>query len=94
MALWAVAFLGSTPIGGPIAGAVAEHWGGRAGLALGAAACIVAAGMGLLVLRRSAARAAATVPETTALETTVPVPETTVPVGPDVLAEPEVASSV
>ena len=31
MALWAVAFLGSTPIGGPIAGYVSEHFGGRAG---------------------------------------------------------------
>jgi MFS family permease len=55
MALWAVAFLGSTPIGGPIAGAVSEHFGGRAGLALGAAACLVAAAMGAIVLRRSAA---------------------------------------
>nr|MDQ2838943.1 MFS transporter [Actinomycetota bacterium] len=35
MALWAVAFLGSTPIGGPIAGAVSEQFGGRAGLGLG-----------------------------------------------------------
>jgi MFS family permease len=53
MALWAVAFLGSTPIGGPIAGAVSEHFGGRSGLALGAVACLLAAGLGLLVLRRS-----------------------------------------
>ncbi len=52
MALWAVAFLGSTPIGGPIAGAVSEQFGGRAGLALGAAACLLAAGLGALVLRR------------------------------------------
>jgi MFS family permease len=52
MALWAVAFLGSTPIGGPIAGAVAENLGGRAGLALGAIACAVAAGLGELTLRR------------------------------------------
>lgn len=52
MALWAVAFLGSTPIGGPIAGAVSERFGGRAGLALGAAACLLAAGLGALVLRR------------------------------------------
>jgi MFS family permease len=56
MALWSVAFLGSTPIGGPIAGAVAEHWGGRAGLALGAAACLVAAIMGALLLRHTAER--------------------------------------
>ena len=51
MALWAVAFLGSTPIGGPIAGAVSEQFGGRAGLALGAVACLVAAGLGALTLR-------------------------------------------
>ncbi|MEO9240548.1 MAG: MFS transporter, partial [Jatrophihabitantaceae bacterium] len=54
MALWAVAFLGSTPIGGPIAGAVSERFGGRAGLALGALACLVAAGLGALTLRRPA----------------------------------------
>jgi MFS family permease len=61
MALWAVAFLGSTPIGGPIAGYVSEHFGGRAGLVMGGIACFVAAGGGWLVFRRmnaSAARAA------------------------------------
>jgi MFS family permease len=52
MALWAVAFLGSTPIGGPIAGFVSQHFGGRAGLALGAAACLVAAVLTALVARR------------------------------------------
>ncbi|MHA6620592.1 MFS transporter [Pseudonocardia sp. DLS-67] len=52
MALWAVAFLGSTPIGGPIAGFVSQHFGGRAGLALGAAACLVAAALTALVARR------------------------------------------
>jgi MFS family permease len=36
MALFAVAFLGSTPIGGPILGLVTESLGPRAGLALGA----------------------------------------------------------
>jgi MFS family permease len=56
MALWAVAFLGSTPIGGPIAGAVAEHLGGRAGLLLGAFACFAAALLGALLVRRGAAR--------------------------------------
>jgi MFS family permease len=54
MALWAVAFLGSTPIGGPIAGVVSDHLGGRGGLALGAAACLLAAAMGALVQRRPA----------------------------------------
>jgi MFS family permease len=52
MALWAVAFLGSTPIGGPIAGVVVEHFGGRAGLVLGAVACLVAAAAGAIVARR------------------------------------------
>jgi MFS family permease len=52
MALWAVAFLGSTPIGGPIAGAVSEHWGGRGGLVLGAVACLLAALLGWVLLRR------------------------------------------
>lgn len=52
MALWAVAFLGSTPIGGPVAGYVAQHAGARWGLALGAFACAVAAVIGMSVLRR------------------------------------------
>jgi MFS family permease len=52
MALWAVAFLGSTPIGGPIAGFVSQQFGGRAGLALGAAACLLAAALTALVARR------------------------------------------
>ncbi|WP_214407502.1 MFS transporter [Pseudonocardia lacus] len=59
MALWTVAFLGSTPIGGPIAGWVSQEFGGRAGLGLGAVACFVAAGMGLLALRRRPAALAA-----------------------------------
>ena len=56
MALWAVAFMGSTPIGGPIAGAVSEYFGARWGLVLGASACLGAAAFGALVLRRIARR--------------------------------------
>ena len=52
MALWAVAFLGSTPIGGPIAGVVSQQFGGRAGLVLGAVACLVAAALGALAARK------------------------------------------
>jgi MFS family permease len=52
MALWAVAFLGSTPIGGPTAGAVAQYAGPRWGLGLGALACAVAAALGAIVIRR------------------------------------------
>lgn len=52
MALWAVAFLGSTPIGGPIAGAISESYGGRAGLVLGAVSCLTAGLLGLVVVRK------------------------------------------
>jgi MFS family permease len=43
MALFSVAFLGSTPIGGPIVGFVAEHGNPRLALGLGAAASVLAA---------------------------------------------------
>jgi MFS family permease len=67
MALWAVAFLGSTPIGGPIAGWVADTFGGRAGLVLGAAACLLAAGLGALVLARTERRTARAAPHSEVL---------------------------
>jgi MFS family permease len=41
MALWSVAFFGSTPIGGPIVGWIAEHYGPRAAIALGGATTVV-----------------------------------------------------
>ncbi|MGZ5384965.1 MAG: MFS transporter [Acidimicrobiia bacterium] len=43
MGLWAVAFLGSTPIGGPIVGWIGEHVGPRYGLGLGGVATLLAA---------------------------------------------------
>lgn len=46
LALQAMVFLGSTPIGGPILGVICEAFGARAGLAVGAAACLGAAGWG------------------------------------------------
>ena len=52
MALWTVAFLGSTPIGGPVIGAIGEHVGPRWALALGAVAAVLAAGLGAWVFRR------------------------------------------
>jgi hypothetical protein len=52
MSLWAVAFLGTTPLGGPIAGYVAETAGGRAGLLMGGVACILAASAGSAILSR------------------------------------------
>ncbi|HEX4518661.1 MAG TPA: MFS transporter [Gaiellaceae bacterium] len=52
IALWLVASDGLNPIGGPVVGAVAQHFGGRAGLLLGALAALAAAGIGLYALRR------------------------------------------
>jgi len=52
MALWAVAFAGSTAIGGPIIGAASEVLGPRYGLAIGALACLSAAAIGAIALHR------------------------------------------
>lgn len=52
LALTAVVFLGSTPIGGPIAGFVAETLGARAGVGLGAIATLAAAAWTLRALTR------------------------------------------
>ncbi|UTI62532.1 MFS transporter [Paraconexibacter antarcticus] len=51
MALYGVVFLGSTPIGAPILGAVCEHFGARTGLAVGA---VAAAGAGVAALTTAA----------------------------------------
>ena len=42
MALYAIAFLGSTPIGGPIVGWISQQYGPRVGFAIGGIAAIVA----------------------------------------------------
>jgi MFS family permease len=52
MALWFVAFQGSTPIGGPIVGWVMAAAGARAGLGIGAVTCVLVAMLGLATLRR------------------------------------------
>jgi MFS family permease len=52
MALWAIVFLGSTPIGAPLAGLVAEHFGARVALGMGAVATLLAATYGTVALRR------------------------------------------
>jgi MFS family permease len=54
MALWSVAFLGSTPIGGPLIGWITAVSGARVGLGVGALSCFLAAGLGLLAVRRLA----------------------------------------
>jgi MFS family permease len=52
MALWSVAFMGSTPVGGPVIGAACEYVSPRAGLMVGAVACVVCAGLGWLTATR------------------------------------------
>ncbi len=79
MAFWAVAFLGTTPIGGPIAGWVAQTFGARWGLVLGAVACFAAAGVGAYALLRR--RAGAQLPERLTRLGTMPIVAT--PDGPE-----------
>jgi MFS family permease len=58
MALWAVAFMGSTPIGGPLIGWITSMAGARVGLGVGAASCLIAGTLGWLALRRIRLRGA------------------------------------
>ncbi len=60
MALWAVAFLGSTPVGGPIIGWIGQHAGPRWGLAVGGLAALAAAALGFRTL---IAKSPVTVPD-------------------------------
>ena len=53
LALQAMLFLGSTPVGGPIVGWVADQFGARYSIGLGAAAALGAGLWGLAVLRRT-----------------------------------------
>jgi MFS family permease len=52
LALQAIVFLGSTPIGGPIVGWISEHLGPRYGVAVGAVAALGAGAWGMLRARR------------------------------------------
>ena len=52
LALQSMVFLGSTPIGGPILGAVCDAWGARAGVLVGAIAAFAAAAWGFVAARR------------------------------------------
>jgi MFS family permease len=47
MALQAIVFLGSTPIGGPLVGYLSQHLGARWGLGVGALSCLTAGAWGL-----------------------------------------------
>jgi MFS family permease len=52
MSLWAIAFLGSTTIGGPIIGFIGQHVGPQWALATGGLAALVAGAYGVLAVRR------------------------------------------
>ncbi len=69
LALQAIVFLGSTPIGGPIVGAIADAFGARYSLALGALATIGAGVFGLWSFRRGGVDIAGRAP----VEVLVPV---------------------
>jgi len=52
LALWQVAFQGTTPVGGPLIGWIIALTDPRVGLAVGAAACFAAAAGGIMLTRR------------------------------------------
>jgi MFS family permease len=56
MALWSIAFLGTTPIGGPIIGTIADHSNPRIGLAVGGLSALIAACFGVVIGRRHIAQ--------------------------------------
>jgi len=58
LSLWTMAFLGSTPIGGPIIGYVSEHSSPRVGLAIGGLAAIAAGLYALTLIHRGIKRRA------------------------------------
>lgn len=59
MSFWSIAFLGTTPIGGPIMGFIGEHAGARTALLIGGLAAIAAAGVGLMSANKRADEEAA-----------------------------------
>jgi len=76
MSLWAVAFLGSTPIGGPIIGWIGQYASPRWGLATGGFAAFAGAAFGAWALRKSrlAAREKVAVQEEMSIDTSNKVP--------------------
>ena len=69
LALQSMVFLGSTPIGGPILGAICDVWGARAGVLVGAVAAFAAAVWGVYAVRRANAWARmADTPDTAGLQ--------------------------
>jgi predicted MFS family arabinose efflux permease len=67
MALYAIAFLGSTPIGGPLVGWVSQQWGPRLGFALGGIGTLVATAWAAWALLRVRSHGALSRPEVAAV---------------------------
>ena len=72
MALWTMAFIGSTVIGGPIIGWVGQSVGPRWGLIVGALAAVAAGGIGVRVMRRRSAEAVSMLPGSVAAQERLP----------------------
>jgi MFS family permease len=51
MALWSIAFLGTTPLGGPIIGFISDHSSPRIGLAVGGLSAVIAGVIGFFVYK-------------------------------------------
>ena len=52
MALYVIVFIGSTPIGGPIVGWIAQQYGARVGLSVGGIAALMASVVSFWFQRR------------------------------------------
>lgn len=56
MSLWSVAFLGTTPVGGPVIGFISDHSNPRVGLAVGGLSAIIAGALGFYIYKRASQR--------------------------------------
>jgi MFS family permease len=68
LALQAIVFIGSTPVGGPLLGAVCDRYGARAGLVVGGVAALAAGAWGYRKTRRMAGEGGTSVDGVDALE--------------------------
>ena len=87
MALWSVAWLGSTPIGGPIVGWIGQSFGARWSLVMGGLAAVLAGLLGYRSLKKIDRRAIALAGSLTDGIVASPPPETSV-ARPGLSAEP------
>ena len=74
LALQAIVFLGSTPVGGPVSGWIADAAGPRTAVAVGGLAACGAAGWGILAFRRRRGSLAADEPRPEPDDLQVPEP--------------------